>query len=208
MGQPLPPFRVGWHPDPTARYELRYFNGEKWTADVSAAGRRFVDPLGTPGRHRDGRATAAMVLGIVGMFTAWMPFVFVVGAVCAVLGIIFGAIVLRQRGDPRAFALTGLITGLAGLVLVVLGIVTTRAITNALDDFVDEPRSIVELDRCVAADGTAVIEGTIENLGDRSSDYRVVVARRSAAVPRPAGRGRDRRRPSWLAGPVHGHLRP
>ena len=109
------------------------------------------------------------------MFTAWMPFVFVLGAVCAVLGIIFGAIVLRQRGDPRAFALTGLITGLAGLVLVVLGIVTTRAITSALDDFVDEPRSIVELDRCVAADGTAVIEGTIENLGDRSSDYRVVV---------------------------------
>ncbi len=57
---------------------------------------------------------------------AWMPFVFVVGAVCAVLGIIFGAIVLRQRGDPRAFALTGLITGVAGLVLVVLGVVTTR----------------------------------------------------------------------------------
>ena len=38
-----------------------------WTADVSAAGRRFVDPLGTPGRLRDGRATAAMVLGIVGV---------------------------------------------------------------------------------------------------------------------------------------------
>ena len=175
VGPPLPPFQVGWHPDPTARYELRYFNGEAWTADVSASGRRFVDPLGPPRRPRDGRATAAMVLGIVGVFTTWMPFVFVVGAVCAVLGIIFGAIVLRQRGDPRGFALTGVITGVAGLVLVILGVVTTRAITDAVNDFVDEPPATVVLDRCVAGDGTAVIEGTIENLGDRSSDYRIVV---------------------------------
>jgi Protein of unknown function (DUF2510) len=175
VDQPSPPFGVGWHPDPTARFELRYFNGETWTADVSVAGQRLIDPLGAPGRHRDGRATAAMVLGIVGMFTAWMPFLFVIGAVCAVLGIIFGAIVLRRRGDPRGFALTGVITGVAGLLLVVLGIVTTRAITHAVSEFVDEPRSIVEVDRCVAADGLALIEGTIENLGDRSSDYRIVV---------------------------------
>lgn len=116
-----------------------------------------------------------MVLGIVGLFTAWMPFVFVLGAVCAVLGIIFGAIVLRQRGDPRGFALTGVITGVGGLLLVVLGIVTTRAITSAVTEFVDEPRATVVLDRCVAGGGTALIEGTIENLGSRSSDYRIVV---------------------------------
>ena len=175
VGQPSPPFGVGWHPDPTARFELRYFNGETWTADVSVAGQRLIDPLGAPGRHRDGRATAAMVLGIVGVFTAWMPFLFVIGAVCAVLGIVFGTIVLRRRGDSRGFALTGVLTGVAGLLLVVLGIVTTRAITNALDDFVDEPRAIVDVDRCVAADGSVTIAGTIENLGDRSSDYRIVV---------------------------------
>jgi Protein of unknown function (DUF2510) len=179
VGPPSPPFQVGWHPDPTARYELRYFNGETWTADVSASGRRLVDPFGPPKRPRDGRATAAMVLGIVGVCTAWMPFVFVVGGVCAVLGIIFGAIVLRQRRDPRGFALTGVITGVAGLVLVILGVVTTRAITDAFNDFADEPRSTVVVDRCVAGDGAAVIEGTIENLGDRSSDYRIVVRVRS-----------------------------
>ncbi len=116
-----------------------------------------------------------MVLGIVGLTTGWMPFVFVFGAVCSVLGIIFGAIVLRRRGDPRGFALTGVITGLAGLVLVVVGVVTTRAVTNALNDFVDEPPAIVAVQRASAGDGLVIIEGTIENLGDRPSDYRIVV---------------------------------
>ena len=120
VGQPPSPFPVGWHPDPTARYELRYFNGETWTADVSSGGQRFVDVLSTR-RHRDGRATAAMVLGIVGMTLGWMPLVFVVGAVCSLLAIIFGAIVMHGRSEPRGFALTGTVTGGAGLLLVVVG---------------------------------------------------------------------------------------
>jgi hypothetical protein len=117
-----------------------------------------------------------MVLGIAGVSTGWMPYVFVVGAVCSVLGIIFGTIVLRQRGEPRSFAVAGLLTGVAGLLLVVLGVLTTRVVTSAVDDFVDEPPAVVELDRCVVDDGAATVEGSIENRGDRSSDYRIVVA--------------------------------
>jgi hypothetical protein len=176
VGPPTPPPSIGWYPDPTARFEFRYFNGESWTADVSAAGRRFVDPFGTPGRRRDGRATAAMVLGIAGVTTGWMPFVFVLGAVCSVLGLIFGTIVLRQRGAPRSFALVGVLTGAAGLLLVALGIVTTRVVTDAVNDFIDEPPAVVDFDRCAVNEGVATIEGSIENLGDRSSDYRIVVA--------------------------------
>ena len=176
MGQPSPPSSTGWFPDPSARFEFRYFNGESWTADVSAAGRRFVDPLGTPGKRRDGRATAAMVLGIAGVTTGWMPFVFVIGAVCSVLGIIFGLIVLRQRGEPRSFARAGVMTGLAGLLLLAVGVVTTRVVTDAINDFIDEPPARVEFDRCVVNDGAATVEGSIENRGDRSSDYRIVIA--------------------------------
>ena len=175
MGQPLPP-PAGWHPDPSARFEFRYFNGRTWTADVSVEGRRFIDPLGAPRPRRDGRATAAMVLGIVGATTGWMPFVFVVGAVCSVLAIVFGTIVLRRRGEPRAFALTGVITGIAGLVLVVLGVVTTRVVSDAVNDFIDEPPAVVELQRCEATGDALTIEGSIENVGDESSDYRIVVA--------------------------------
>jgi Protein of unknown function (DUF2510) len=176
VGQPSPPSSTGWFPDPSARFEFRYFNGESWTADVSAAGRRFVDPLGTPGKRRDGRATAAMVLGIAGVTTGWMPFVFVIGALCSVLGIIFGIIVLRQRGEPRSFARAGVLTGLAGLLLLVVGVMTTRVVTDAINDFIDEPPARVEFDRCVVNDGAATVEGSIENRGDRSSDYRIVIA--------------------------------
>ena len=117
-----------------------------------------------------------MVLGIVGVTTGWMPFVFVVGAVCSVLGIVIGTIVLRQRGEPRSFAVAGVLTGLAGLLLVVLGVVTTRVVTRAVNDYIDEPPAEVEFDHCAVDDGSATIEGTIENLGDRSSDYRIIVA--------------------------------
>ncbi|MDO8361346.1 MAG: DUF2510 domain-containing protein [Actinomycetota bacterium] len=38
----------GWHPDPTHRFELRYFNGQRWTNDVAVNGQRFVDPGAMP----------------------------------------------------------------------------------------------------------------------------------------------------------------
>lgn len=35
VGSSIPP---QWHPDPTGRHELRYWNGTDWTDDVSNAG--------------------------------------------------------------------------------------------------------------------------------------------------------------------------
>jgi uncharacterized membrane protein YhaH (DUF805 family) len=37
---------AGWLPDPTARHELRYWDGASWTAHVSDAGVAGQDPLG------------------------------------------------------------------------------------------------------------------------------------------------------------------
>lgn len=36
----------GWHPDPLRRHPLRYWDGDAWTAYVSAGGSPFRDPLG------------------------------------------------------------------------------------------------------------------------------------------------------------------
>jgi hypothetical protein len=44
----------GWYADPLGRFELRYFNGDEWTADVSNDGGRFVDPLGIAIAPSDG----------------------------------------------------------------------------------------------------------------------------------------------------------
>jgi hypothetical protein len=37
---------AGWHPDPSGRHELRYWNGTAWTDDVSDAGVAAKDPAG------------------------------------------------------------------------------------------------------------------------------------------------------------------
>jgi hypothetical protein len=48
MNAPTP----GWHPDPTGRHEYRYWDGTRWTDDVSDNGVTSVDPV-------DGGATDA-----------------------------------------------------------------------------------------------------------------------------------------------------
>ena len=42
-----PQVPAGWHPDPTRKFELRYWDGGKWTEHVSSAGQQGVDPLET-----------------------------------------------------------------------------------------------------------------------------------------------------------------
>ncbi len=37
-----------WHPDPSGRHQLRYWDGQRWTDHVSDGGRSGVDPLGDP----------------------------------------------------------------------------------------------------------------------------------------------------------------
>ena len=56
----------GWYPDPAGRFELRFHNGEVWTADVASGGRRFVDhqPIDRPPTAGNGLAVASMVCGI------------------------------------------------------------------------------------------------------------------------------------------------
>jgi hypothetical protein len=36
---------AGWHPDPLARHQLRYFDGEQWTPHVVDEGLLSFDPL-------------------------------------------------------------------------------------------------------------------------------------------------------------------
>lgn len=36
---------AAWHPDPTGRYEQRYWDGSRWTEHVSRGGQQFTDPV-------------------------------------------------------------------------------------------------------------------------------------------------------------------
>ena len=117
-----------WLPDPSGRHELRWWDGTQWTEHVSDGGETSTDAEGAQGnppppprgsepgapRQRSGRATASLVLGIVG--------VLVFPVVCSTLAIIFGALALRDIGDRediagRNMAWWGLGLGIAGLII-------------------------------------------------------------------------------------------
>ena len=117
-----------WLPDPSGRHELRWWDGTALTDHVSDGGETSTDPVpeaemppppprgsgpGAP-QKRSGRATASLVLGIVG--------VLVFPVVCSTLAIIFGALALRDIGDNkdiagRNMAWWGLGLGIAGLII-------------------------------------------------------------------------------------------
>ena len=175
-----------WYPDPYGRFEYRFHNGSAWTADVSTQGIRYVDPSGVapssgPARppappRRDGLATAAMVLGIISLTISWIPILFVAGAVCAVLALVFGTIAIRRRkAENRSFALTGLLTGGAGVLMVGVGVWTTSLVVDEVDQFTNPPPSDVRITRCAVEDSRLVVTGSIENLGDRRSDFRILI---------------------------------
>jgi hypothetical protein len=44
LHQPSPSMPAGWHPDPSRRYEFRWWDGEKWTEHVSRSGAQYLDP--------------------------------------------------------------------------------------------------------------------------------------------------------------------
>lgn len=41
-----PAYPAGWYPDPLGRFDHRWYDGTRWTADVSLDGVRRVDPAG------------------------------------------------------------------------------------------------------------------------------------------------------------------
>ena len=183
-------YQPGWYPDPSGRFEFRFHNGSLWTADVSTNGQRYVDPLGaTPVAatavlppstgQRNGLALASMILGIVAVTIAWMPFIVVVGAVCAFLAVVFGVIALvraKRSATGRGFAVAGLITGGVGALLCVVGVVLSFAVVRAVDRYDNPAANEVTVTSCEIDGSTARAIGRIENLDDVEADFTVQIA--------------------------------
>jgi hypothetical protein len=175
----------GWYPDPFRRYDLRYHNGASWTADVSAAGQRHIDPLGaqaapaggppppTGPRGRNGIGVTAMVLGIIAASTAWLPFVFVGGAICGVLAFIFGMVARRRRltHGPSQAGTVGVVLGPIAIVLAVGGFVLTRVVL----DVVRPGKHEIVATSCDRVGDRQVFEGTIHNQSGRERSYTINV---------------------------------
>lgn len=185
---------AGWYPDPAGQFEYRWFNGERWTADVSTHGQRFVDPrslapapysypptnLPLAGRTpKRGLAVASFVLGLSALATAWLPFVFVLAGIAAVLGFVFGLLALgrvrRGEGGGGNLAGWGIAASVAAAALCVVGFFLTRDVIRELDRLFDPGPYATTVDRCDTNNGLITFDGRIENLDDVYHDYTVFV---------------------------------
>ena len=191
MQPPLssPGYAAGWYPDPYRQFEYRWFNGERWTADVSVHGQRFVDPrwtmggptppAATPGAPSRGFAVASLVLGLGAFLTSWMPFVFVVGALAAITGFVFGVLALRRcsqgTGTGRPLAIWGLVSSVVAAGLCVVGVMLTIAVLDEVDRLFNPGPYEVTIDSCTTDRGLVTADGTILNQDDTYHDYTILL---------------------------------
>ena len=113
---------AGWYADPNGLPTERYWDGSTWT-DQTRPPSAPAFPLPTRGqtttmKPRNGMGSAALTLGILGLFLGWL---------FSLLAIIFGGVGVGRanRGEAtnRGAALWGLWLGVIGLVLWVIIVV-------------------------------------------------------------------------------------
>ncbi|MEU1225426.1 DUF4190 domain-containing protein [Streptomyces sp. NPDC005828] len=95
-------------------------------------------PPAAPQVMRNGLGTAALILGIIGTISGFMPFLFwlagILGVIALILGLVGKGRVKRGEASNKGAALTGAILGLVSLILSVVGIViVVTAVSDAVD---------------------------------------------------------------------------
>ncbi|MBW5485444.1 hypothetical protein GPJ59_27110 [Streptomyces bambusae] len=110
-----------------------------------------------PGAHAssNGLAVSALVVGCIGLAVAFVPFLFWIGGIMAVvaLGLGIGAVVRASKGGGRrAMAVTGTVLGVLGIGACVAGWFITASVVDRLADRADrslgrELDEIEELER-------------------------------------------------------------
>ncbi len=100
---------------------------------------------------RNGLAVAALVLGITAFATSWMPWLFVAGAVCAVLALALGISAIRRSRalGRRGMSIAGVVLGSVALPLAAFG----YWLTSVVSDVFDPAEHTVEVECAVSAAG-------------------------------------------------------
>lgn len=92
-----------------------------------------------PAAMRNGLGTAALILGIIGTLSGFIPLFFwlagILGVIALILGLVGTGRVKRGEANNKGVAVTGAILGLASLVLAVVGaVITFTAVKDAVDE--------------------------------------------------------------------------
>ncbi|GAA4916376.1 DUF4352 domain-containing protein [Streptomyces coeruleoprunus] len=141
------------------------------------------------GPARNGLGIAALVLGIIGTVSGFIPLFFwlagILGLIALILGLAGRGRAKRGEATNKGVALTGALLGLAALILSVVGaVITFKAVDDAVTDIKKElnstapkgatgsngkganasgkPSAKAELPEVLAADDTLVYDGGLE----------------------------------------------
>jgi Domain of unknown function (DUF4190) len=137
----------------------------------------YGPPAGPPPKRGAGLAIASMVLGIIALLLSWIPIINNVAAIIAVVGLGLGipALIRARRGthNGSGMAITGLVTSVLAIVLVIL---TQMLFVKAIDEVeksVNESLAEVEAapvdpgaEEAVAETAAAVALGVPAQVGD------------------------------------------
>ena len=186
--QPPPAATPGWQPDPSGRFEFRYWNGERWTADVSLHGQRFIDQLdqlataSAVNRSRPvGRSAAitSFVVALSSFAIAWVPFLFVLGAIGAITAFTFGMLSLgrirRGSATGRNLAVWGVVISVLAAGLCVVGGVFTVAVVREVNKYFDPGKYQTDIVACTNKDGFITLDATILNKDTTTRDYSIYI---------------------------------
>jgi len=156
-------------------------------------GQRFIDSTSPstwqPGwgpqapdaqRRTRGMAVAAFVVGIVSVALAWVPFVFVLAAVGAVLAFVFGIYgvrsAARQEGHGRGYALWGIALSIVAIALCTVGFLFTRVVVRQVNEYLSPGPNQVSIERCEMSQETGLLmRATIQNQDVKAHGYEVTV---------------------------------
>ncbi|HEV3227508.1 MAG TPA: DUF2510 domain-containing protein [Acidimicrobiales bacterium] len=89
---------AGWYPDPTARHELRYWDGYTWLDNVSDRGAAATDALGGKPMPPPSEAAAKAASGPAASSSSKTPLYLALGGVAVVVIIIVGIVATRGGG--------------------------------------------------------------------------------------------------------------
>jgi hypothetical protein len=95
-----------------------------------------AEPVPVVPDTRTGLSTAALVLGIVGVWVGLIPLLGIIALPLGVLAVIFGIIGIRRKAR-KGLAIAGLATGAVAIVFAIIGLAIVNKATNALSNCFD-----------------------------------------------------------------------
>lgn len=118
--------------------------------------------------QKSGMAVAAMVIGIIAIVLSFIPVLGFVSFILGPLAVIFGIVALvKKRGKGQA--ITGIITGAAGFVIVLIGTLMFGALVSSVDEEMqrqDQLEEEIEEDAEAAGEEDAEVDEIEEEVAE------------------------------------------